>query len=667
MSDSIEFFRTTSVSDFKVNPTKDMPKGYPQKNQEDVYSKYSFEKSYALRKAYATTYYLNCPGPLTPKGIYGEILRLQQDKGPVHMGLIEGSINYVNQRRDCSDFTMNGFLRLYYQFKDSKLLDKDIVKDIKKAILDFKYWPDEPGVDSMCYWTENHHIMFSTCEYLAGQLFPDEVFTNSNQTGKEKMIRAKKRIEKWIELRYYTGFSEWLSNVYFDESMPPLINLYDLAEDEEIKRKAKGIIDLMFYDMALNNYYGIFSSTHGRTYTEEKLNPLKEDTIDTAKLVFGIGKLTNKNNMTAPLLLVSNYEIPEIIVSIANSNEAMINKARVSIKFKDRKIWGYHKKNEESAMGLLAFGGYAHPQTFNYLTILLDRYHWWENKFFLEFKPFKKIIKVGRHIGLTNLVATILKKDLSRNSMTEANLYTYKTKDYMLSTAQDYLKTMGGDQHHIWQATLDNQAIVFTTHPGGYKDSAPDGYWHGNGFMPKSIQFKNINITMYNTPRVPAVVIEKILPFTHIFFPKSRYDQVVEKNGWIMGKANDGYVAIYSSHAYKWITNGKYKDQEVIVDGRKNVYITELGSKDVYGSFEAFVELIAKASIQIRGLKVIYISPSAGKIKTSFKGKTKIGDKVYTLNNYDRYDNKTSYTKFMDDEIVIKHQDDVYKISKSQE
>ena len=52
--------------------------------------------------------------------------------------------------------------------------------------------------------------------------------------------------------------------------------------------------------------------------------------------------------------------------------------------------------------------------------------------------------------------------------MKEVNTYTYRTPDYMLSTAQDYRKSFGGDQHHIWQATLDDEAVCFTTHPGGY-------------------------------------------------------------------------------------------------------------------------------------------------------------------------------------------------------
>ena len=57
----------------------------------------------------------------------------------------------------------------------------------RQTALNFKYFPDEPGIDSLCTWTENHYILFTSAAYLAGQLYPDEVFTNSGETGKQKM------------------------------------------------------------------------------------------------------------------------------------------------------------------------------------------------------------------------------------------------------------------------------------------------------------------------------------------------------------------------------------------------------------------------------------------------------------------------------------------------
>ena len=61
----------------------------------------------------------------------------------------------------------------------------------------------------------------------------------------------------------------------------------------------------------------------------------------------------------------------------------------------------------------------------------------------------------------------------------------------MLSTAQSYRPGKAIEQHHISQATLDESAIVFTTHPKNEPQSGTqwpddDGYWTGNGSLPRA-------------------------------------------------------------------------------------------------------------------------------------------------------------------------------------
>ena len=62
------------------------------------------------------------------------------------------------------------------------------------------------------------------------------------------------------------GFSEWLSNCYIDEDLLGLVNLYDFAEDAEIRQTAGKFIDMLLFEMALHSYRGVMGCTHGRTY-----------------------------------------------------------------------------------------------------------------------------------------------------------------------------------------------------------------------------------------------------------------------------------------------------------------------------------------------------------------------------------------------------------------
>ncbi|MDC7231631.1 MAG: hypothetical protein PQJ58_00240 [Spirochaetales bacterium] len=637
-----EFFRTTGVQDFKITDSQKAPEGYPEAADPDTFSFSPFAPSFEERKKGYIDFIRRNPGMGSVKGFFPELVRINEGIAPVHYGKILGALEYADSRKDCSDFIMTGIIRMMYQLAHADLMTDQVREKAKESILGFKYWPDEPGTDSMCYWTENHHILFSTCEYLAGRLYPDEVFVNSGMTGREKEAKALPRIRKWLELRFKTGFVEWLSNVYYDEDMPALLNLVDFAGHEDLQIKAKQVVDLMFYDMALNSYYGQFVSTHGRTYTAEKKSVYDESTTDTSKLMFGMGIFANKDNMTAPLLALSeNYRMPDAIFDIAadTGREEMISRQRTSFSFKDAAKWGYGKKNLTSAMGLLSAGGYTSPETIDHMVLMLDEFGWWDNKFFLEFQPFKKAIQMGKHLGLTKVVAKIMEKDLSRNVMTEANVYTCKTPDYMLSTAQDYRKSMGGDQHHIWQATLAPEAVCFTTHPGGYGLTAPDAYWHGNGFMPRSLQHKNVNITIYNTPTGPTILLAKLLNFTHAWLPKDKFDEVVEEKGWIFARKNDGYLALYSHQSWHWQTEGEEKDKEVIADGLKNIWICEMGRKAVDGSFEEFRTKIGRAEVKINGLKGYYLSPSQGKLSFGWKGAFKQDGKVIETKDYPRYEN----------------------------
>lgn len=661
-----EFSATTGVQDFKFRHVGPAPEGFPAACVPDSYSREVFASTYEERREAFFEHVRINPGVDTVKGFAYELVRLELGNQPIHESLLIAALDYIDSRLDCADFVLNGMLRLHYQFIDSEQLSEAFREKLRETILSFKYWPDEPGVDSMCYWTENHHILFSTCELLAGQLYPDELFSNSGQTGREKQARALARIRKWLELRFKAGFSEWLSNVYYDEDLPALLNLVDFAEDQVVARNAGAVIDLMCLDMAANSYRGLFSCSHGRTYTKEKIHPYQESTTDTAKLLFGLGSFANEDNMSAVFFALSpNYRLPDVIFQIAadGDRDEWLSRQRMSIKFSEAARWGYGEKNLESAMGLLSYGGYVDPRTINHMVLMLDSFNWWDNKFFLEFAPVKRAMQIGSKIGLTNLVAWFLRKDMSRNNMDEVNLYTYRTPQYMLSTAQDYRKSYGGDQHHIWQATLDDEAVCFTTHPGGYGLQAPDAYWHGNGFMPRAIQHRNVAVILYKTPRTPNVVLSQTLEFTHAFFPRDRFDSVIEKNGWLFGEKNGGYIALYSSNSYRWQKEGEYKGQEVIADGRSNAWLVEMGREGQYGSFEKFIEQITAASLNINGLKVCYESPSVGKVEASWSGVMKVAGEPVSTRDYPRYENPACQADFATNEIAVRLDESTHTIS----
>ena len=578
---------------------------------------------------------------------------------PLSNEAVSGTIGKMNRREDCADFGLQGLLRVFYQFGDSALLPPELKEKARASILGFKYWPDEPGIDSMCYWSENHHILFATGGYLAGQLYPDETFVNSGRTGREQMERFRPRILRWLDLRYRTGFSEWLSNVYYEEDIGALANLADFAQDEEISSGAAMVLDLLLADIALNSYRGLFGSTHGRSYEHHKKYASRESTRATYGLLFsdGAGMISGGGMGGASLALSTKYRVPRVLFEIANDPErpVMLNRQRAGIKIEDAEKWGLSFDNLEDGMVWLSMEAYAHYKVVNLFVRMLDEYNWWENDFFEPFAKKKTALKFRKSIGLLPAFAWFFRHDVTRNLRDEVNIYTYRTPDYMLSSAQDYRRDYGGDQQHIWQASLGPDAVCFTTHPVGGGNKSP-GYWTGSGSLPRVAQTGNVAIILYNISNRPALYVRNDLKFTHAWLPKEKFDEVVERAPWIFTRKGDGYLALCSKNPVTWETQHvRDRGSEIIAPGRRNVWLCELGSKRENGSFEQFMEGISNARLEFGDLGVEYESPSQGRLEFDWEGPLMQNEKPVCLKDYARYDNPYVHAGFPAENVEFKH------------
>ncbi|MCL2479557.1 MAG: hypothetical protein FWF22_08645, partial [Treponema sp.] len=149
---------------------------------------------------------------------------------PLDQQRLAKSLKMVTDHVDCADFVLPAFLSMFTRYGDSSLLTPENREAIKKAALGFKYAMDDPNEDKfgVCYFTENHQALYASCEYIAGQMFPDELFTNNNQKGSWHCERGKRRMLQWIDWRAKLGYSEWLSNGYYGEDLLALALVWGL-------------------------------------------------------------------------------------------------------------------------------------------------------------------------------------------------------------------------------------------------------------------------------------------------------------------------------------------------------------------------------------------------------------------------------------------------------
>lgn len=250
--------------------------------------------------------------------VFNEIAKLALGHWPdVRWDVFRAGIARIRSRADCSDFYLVGLLGAVFRYGDDERFPADVLAALKEGILSFRYWLDEPGADAMCFWSENHQILFHCCEILAGQLYPDAIFANNGMTGEAHRALGEERALSWLRKRAGGGFREWDSNTYFEEDVLALTHLADLAANDEVHAMATVVLDKLFFGLAVNSFRGVFGSTHGRSYAPALKSGLREATSGLTRLLWGMGIWNEKVLGVVSLACAEAYRLPPVIEALA--------------------------------------------------------------------------------------------------------------------------------------------------------------------------------------------------------------------------------------------------------------------------------------------------------------------------------------------------------------
>lgn len=220
---------------------------------------------------------------------------------------------FIDDRADCADFYTVGLLAALYWHADTSVLRPEDQAKIETALRGFKYWIDEPGIDGMCYFTENHQMLFHVSGYLVGQLYPEWVFSNSGLTGAQQRDKAIPKIMRWISTRLEGMFSEWDSNAYMTLDAFALLALVEFADDAQIVDSASRLLDRLFGSLADHTFHGVLGTSHGRCYVSALKSARVENTSPLCRIAFGMGQFNGETRATSLLALARKYRVPELI------------------------------------------------------------------------------------------------------------------------------------------------------------------------------------------------------------------------------------------------------------------------------------------------------------------------------------------------------------------
>lgn len=165
---------------------------------------------------------------------------------------------------DCADFLLVPLLWARIRYGGD--IGPAVRADVDAAILNYRYWLEEPGNDVQWYFSENHALLFHTACYLAGGLFPDAIFRRSQRSGREQQAAGRQRLLDWLDHFEACEMAEWNSVPYFPIDLKGLCALYALAPDADIRDRAGRAVKRLLEMVALSSHQGMLTGSQGRSY-----------------------------------------------------------------------------------------------------------------------------------------------------------------------------------------------------------------------------------------------------------------------------------------------------------------------------------------------------------------------------------------------------------------
>ncbi|MFN8623880.1 MAG: hypothetical protein U0869_24325 [Chloroflexota bacterium] len=532
----------------------------------------------------------------------GEVraLKLAAGGSDVHAADLEVAAAFVRGANDGSDFRLITLLRLLLAYPDR--LDGAATGLLRDVLLGVRWWMDEPGMNPMVYWSENHQALFAAGEHLAGARYPDERFADG-RTGAEHRDDAAARLRFWLDQRWAHGFSEWDSH-YAAEDIAALSALVDLAPDPELAKRAEIILDLLLLDLASHAFRGELAATSGRLYEANRMDgdPIVRRILAHA---FEGADLVAASDAIDIGFQLSGFRAPPVLAAIAHDlgprsvaqgfgrdpADIVADPAIASDEERIMELWGTEAFTDPAAI----------EATFDWIRahgLLANPY----------LAPFRQLdFRVLRLTGALPILSRLLALPANGTTLGRADTLTERTPDFQMSTTQAYRPGEPGNQQAVFQLVLGPGLTVFHTHPGAAAGEAgpnggTPGYWTGSGILPVSCQVGGVNLSLYDLPDHPGFGLARLLELTHLHAPIAEADGVVEDDHHRFLQVGSALVGVTASSPLR-----VGDADEIIQDGRRTAWAVEAASSGDE-TFAAFVERVRGAELTVDGSTATYRS-----------------------------------------------------------
>ena len=397
--------------------------------------------------------------------------------------LFDDMLDLIERRVDCADFLVCGLIRYLKNYPVSEAR----AARARQVLTHWRYWMDQDGFDGMCFWSENHCLMFYASAMQAGEMYPENEFPLARRTGRQLHAWGRGMVLSWLEDVEKYGFEEFHSTVYMCVTLAALLNVIDYAEPE-ISGRAARVTDRMLNLLAAHTFKGGIIAPQGRVY-RGALHPFSAGAMALMNLAdpsqpwdLGEGWLS--------FYATSRYRFPQ------EMKRLMAEEASLS----------YTSGNAR---------------------ILLEKHQdWCLTSVLIPREPFVRWKNAAREPG-----------------MDPASHEFVKSFNECFHGTTDFAPGVYGYQQHLWYAALDGEAVIFINHPGSASEGGDlrPGYWHGNGVFPALKQQGNLLGMIYRIPESHPI------HYIHLYCPECRFEEIRREDGWLFLRKGQGYIGLWAS------------------------------------------------------------------------------------------------------------------------
>jgi hypothetical protein len=258
--------------------------------------------------------------------LFAEIAKIATGRWSiVNLSSIRLAIEEVRKNFCDSSLILLGLIGMVYRFGDHQDFPKELLVEIQTCATNHAYQTQYVLQGS---YRESDELLRLCCEFLAGQKYPDISFAEDGNPGARHVTTTEPLITEWLFQHCQLGFEQWDSDAVLADTVLALSHLIDMSNSDNLFDLAGTLMEKILIGLAINSFQGGLASSSGLATTMGIKGALAQAVSGITNVFWGQGIYNHYLPGYVSAALLKNYELPPIILELAQTGDVISGKER---------------------------------------------------------------------------------------------------------------------------------------------------------------------------------------------------------------------------------------------------------------------------------------------------------------------------------------------------